>query len=99
MTSIPWFHACTSCKANVHLSDKHPLCVQCLGVQHATEAMDREDFYNLCAAFQPRVPIMGLAHERDRWTALGLSDVVASTESLYTYKWKYFHDLVSDYKS
>ncbi|MGH0146194.1 UNVERIFIED_CONTAM: hypothetical protein FKN15_007932 [Acipenser sinensis] len=55
MMSMPWFHACTSCKANMPLSDKHPLCMQCLGVQHATEAMGREDFCNFCTAFQPRV--------------------------------------------
>ncbi|MGH0147053.1 UNVERIFIED_CONTAM: hypothetical protein FKN15_049239 [Acipenser sinensis] len=60
MTSIPWFHACTSCKANMPLSDKHPLCVWCLGVQHAIEAMGREDFCDLCMAFQPRVRCNGL---------------------------------------
>ncbi|MGH0178074.1 UNVERIFIED_CONTAM: hypothetical protein FKN15_003954 [Acipenser sinensis] len=45
MTSVP-FHACTSCKANIPPSDKHPLCVRCLGVQHAMD---------LCTVFQPRV--------------------------------------------
>ncbi|MGH0190751.1 UNVERIFIED_CONTAM: hypothetical protein FKN15_050490 [Acipenser sinensis] len=51
MTSIPWFHACTSCKANIPPSDKHAVCVQCLGVQHATEAMAQEDFCDFCATF------------------------------------------------
>ncbi|MGH0158931.1 UNVERIFIED_CONTAM: hypothetical protein FKN15_037744 [Acipenser sinensis] len=37
------------------LSDRHPLCMQRLGVQHAKEAMGREDFCDLCTAFQPRV--------------------------------------------
>ncbi|MGH0134960.1 UNVERIFIED_CONTAM: hypothetical protein FKN15_058006 [Acipenser sinensis] len=54
MTGIPWFHACTSCKANMPLNDKQLLCVRCLGVQHATETMGGEDFCDLCTAFQPR---------------------------------------------
>ncbi|MGH0151776.1 UNVERIFIED_CONTAM: hypothetical protein FKN15_043109 [Acipenser sinensis] len=46
-----------------------------------------------------QVLAMGLAPERNRWLALGLSDVVVgtlqsakadSTRSLYTYKWRYF---------
>ncbi|MGH0126722.1 UNVERIFIED_CONTAM: hypothetical protein FKN15_062891 [Acipenser sinensis] len=56
MTSVP-FHACTSCKANIPPSDKHPLCVRCLGVQHAMD---------LCTVFQPRV-----CHNRLR-RAMGL---------------------------
>ncbi|MGH0149114.1 UNVERIFIED_CONTAM: hypothetical protein FKN15_051105 [Acipenser sinensis] len=54
MMSVP-FHACTSCKANISPSDKHLLFLRCLGVQHTTEAMGREDFCDLCVAFQPRV--------------------------------------------
>ncbi|MGH0168949.1 UNVERIFIED_CONTAM: hypothetical protein FKN15_055810 [Acipenser sinensis] len=52
MTSLPCFHACTSYKANMLHNDRHSLCLQCLGVQHATEAIGDED---ICKAFQPRV--------------------------------------------
>ncbi|MGH0132963.1 UNVERIFIED_CONTAM: hypothetical protein FKN15_051115 [Acipenser sinensis] len=54
MMSVP-FHACTSCKANISLSDKDPLYMWSVWVQHATEAMGREDFCDLFTAFQPGV--------------------------------------------
>ncbi|MGH0138706.1 UNVERIFIED_CONTAM: hypothetical protein FKN15_067067 [Acipenser sinensis] len=54
MTSILWFHAAHPARRTCH-SMIGSLCVQCLGVQHATEAVGREDFCDLCAAFQPRV--------------------------------------------
>ncbi|MGH0123701.1 UNVERIFIED_CONTAM: hypothetical protein FKN15_019404 [Acipenser sinensis] len=36
------FHACTSCRAKIPQEDRHTLCAWCLGVQHATLALERE---------------------------------------------------------
>ncbi|MGH0147359.1 UNVERIFIED_CONTAM: hypothetical protein FKN15_010687 [Acipenser sinensis] len=61
MTRIPWFHTCTSFKVNMPLSDKHPLCVRCLGVQHAAEVTyrhgDRRSVSHSRAVSSPRGPI------------------------------------------
>ncbi|MGH0151504.1 UNVERIFIED_CONTAM: hypothetical protein FKN15_052691 [Acipenser sinensis] len=55
MSSKTRFHACTSCSANMPGEDRHTLCAQCLGVQHATLALKREGACSICTAFQPRV--------------------------------------------
>ncbi|MGH0114818.1 UNVERIFIED_CONTAM: hypothetical protein FKN15_055545 [Acipenser sinensis] len=55
MSSKSVFHPCTACNANVPQEDKHTLCVQRLGVQHATLALEREVAFNICEAFQPWV--------------------------------------------
>ncbi|MGH0132977.1 UNVERIFIED_CONTAM: hypothetical protein FKN15_020895 [Acipenser sinensis] len=43
------------CKAKIPPEDKHTLCAQCLGVQHATLTLKRAVTCIICAAFQPRV--------------------------------------------
>ncbi|MGH0156666.1 UNVERIFIED_CONTAM: hypothetical protein FKN15_031853 [Acipenser sinensis] len=48
------FHPCTACNTNIPQEDKHSLCVRCLGVQHATMALEKEVACNICEA-QPRV--------------------------------------------
>ncbi|XP_058885870.1 uncharacterized protein LOC131737915 [Acipenser ruthenus] len=55
MSSKTGFHACTSCRANIPQEDRHTLCARCLGVQHATLALEREVACSICVAFQPRV--------------------------------------------
>ncbi|MGH0160264.1 UNVERIFIED_CONTAM: hypothetical protein FKN15_058952 [Acipenser sinensis] len=42
MLSKTGFHACTSCRANIPQEDKHTHCAWCLGIQHATLALERE---------------------------------------------------------
>ncbi|MGH0149284.1 UNVERIFIED_CONTAM: hypothetical protein FKN15_018160 [Acipenser sinensis] len=44
-----------ACNTNIPQEDKHTLCVRCLGIQHATLALEREVACNICEAFQPRV--------------------------------------------
>ncbi|MGH0118372.1 UNVERIFIED_CONTAM: hypothetical protein FKN15_047777 [Acipenser sinensis] len=53
--SMSWFHACTSCRANMPQEDGHTLYAQCLGVQHTTLALGDEAYCDICEAFQPRV--------------------------------------------
>ncbi|MGH0162788.1 UNVERIFIED_CONTAM: hypothetical protein FKN15_043332 [Acipenser sinensis] len=55
MSGKSGFHPCTACNANIPQEDKHTLCAQCLGVQQATSALEREMSCSICAAFQPRV--------------------------------------------
>ncbi|MGH0161957.1 UNVERIFIED_CONTAM: hypothetical protein FKN15_076193 [Acipenser sinensis] len=49
------FHSCMACNTNIPQEDKHTLCARCLGIQHATLALEREVACSICAAFQPRV--------------------------------------------
>ncbi|MGH0144924.1 UNVERIFIED_CONTAM: hypothetical protein FKN15_039614 [Acipenser sinensis] len=55
MSGKSGFHPCTACDANVPQEDKHTVCAQCLGVQHATLALERDGACSICVAFQPRV--------------------------------------------
>ncbi|MGH0116552.1 UNVERIFIED_CONTAM: hypothetical protein FKN15_014752 [Acipenser sinensis] len=55
MSGKSGFHPCTAFKSNILQEDKHTLCVRCLGVQHATLALERDVACSICAAFQPRV--------------------------------------------
>ncbi|MGH0157717.1 UNVERIFIED_CONTAM: hypothetical protein FKN15_038389 [Acipenser sinensis] len=49
------FHPCTAFKAKIPHEDKNTLCARCLGVQHATIALERKMACSICAAFQPRI--------------------------------------------
>ncbi|MGH0175712.1 UNVERIFIED_CONTAM: hypothetical protein FKN15_071649 [Acipenser sinensis] len=49
------FHPCTACNANIPQEDKHTLCARCLGIQHATLALEMEVACSICVAFQPWV--------------------------------------------
>ncbi|MGH0173357.1 UNVERIFIED_CONTAM: hypothetical protein FKN15_064662 [Acipenser sinensis] len=55
MSGKSGFHPCTACNANIPQKDKHTLCAQCLGVQHATLVLERDVACSICVAFQPRV--------------------------------------------
>ncbi|MGH0152210.1 UNVERIFIED_CONTAM: hypothetical protein FKN15_035801 [Acipenser sinensis] len=55
MSGKSLFHPCTACNANILQEDKHTLCALCLGIQHATLALERDVACSICAAFQPRV--------------------------------------------
>ncbi|MGH0157977.1 UNVERIFIED_CONTAM: hypothetical protein FKN15_045842 [Acipenser sinensis] len=52
---MPGFHACTACNASIPQEDNHTLCVRCLGVPHATMALERDVACSICEAFQPKV--------------------------------------------
>ncbi|MGH0186158.1 UNVERIFIED_CONTAM: hypothetical protein FKN15_020411 [Acipenser sinensis] len=55
MSGKSGFHPCTACNANIPQEDKDTLCVRCLGIQHATLALERDVACSICEAFQPRV--------------------------------------------
>ncbi|MGH0160104.1 UNVERIFIED_CONTAM: hypothetical protein FKN15_039127 [Acipenser sinensis] len=52
MSGKSGFHPCTACNANIPQEDKHTLCAQCLGIQHATLALERDVACSICEAFQ-----------------------------------------------
>ncbi|MGH0120527.1 UNVERIFIED_CONTAM: hypothetical protein FKN15_016373 [Acipenser sinensis] len=66
------FHTCSACNTNIPQEDKHSFCVRCLGVQHATSALEKEVACNTCEAFQPRV----------KEARLGRATRVSSTSSM-----------------
>ncbi|MGH0162913.1 UNVERIFIED_CONTAM: hypothetical protein FKN15_043838 [Acipenser sinensis] len=66
--SLP-FHACTACNANIPQEDEHTLCVRCLGVPHATMALERDVACSGCEAFQPMVKEARLQRAREESTA------------------------------
>ncbi|MGH0174489.1 UNVERIFIED_CONTAM: hypothetical protein FKN15_068124 [Acipenser sinensis] len=74
MSGKSGYHPCTACNANILQEDKHSLCVRCLGVQHATSALEKEVACNICEAFQPRVKEARLGRaDFTRWFHNGLS--------------------------
>ncbi|MGH0189147.1 UNVERIFIED_CONTAM: hypothetical protein FKN15_033060 [Acipenser sinensis] len=52
MSGKSGFHPCTACNANIPQEDKDTLCVRCLGIQHATLALERDMACSICEAFQ-----------------------------------------------
>ncbi|MGH0148035.1 UNVERIFIED_CONTAM: hypothetical protein FKN15_011787 [Acipenser sinensis] len=66
---MPGFHACTACNASIPQEDNHTLCVQCLGVPHATMALERDVACSICEAFQPRVKEAHLERARKESSA------------------------------
>ncbi|MGH0131304.1 UNVERIFIED_CONTAM: hypothetical protein FKN15_037377 [Acipenser sinensis] len=48
-------HPCTACNANIPQEDKHTLCMRCLGVPHATMALQRDVACSVNETFQPRL--------------------------------------------
>ncbi|MGH0142191.1 UNVERIFIED_CONTAM: hypothetical protein FKN15_060292 [Acipenser sinensis] len=55
MANIQKCHACISCGRKLPPEHRHPLCVWCLGMQHASSALGDASFSEIYAAFQPRV--------------------------------------------
>ncbi|MGH0161616.1 UNVERIFIED_CONTAM: hypothetical protein FKN15_041433 [Acipenser sinensis] len=53
MSGKSGFHPCSACNANIPQEDKHTLYVRCLGVQHATLALEMEAACDICEAFHP----------------------------------------------
>ncbi|MBN3277478.1 ZMYM1 protein, partial [Polyodon spathula] len=45
-------HPCIACNASIPQEDNHSLCMRCLGVPHATMALEREWTCSVCEALQ-----------------------------------------------
>ncbi|MGH0141847.1 UNVERIFIED_CONTAM: hypothetical protein FKN15_050272 [Acipenser sinensis] len=54
MSGKSGFHPCTACNPNIPQEDKHTLCAWCLGVQHATLALERDVACSIMRLSSPR---------------------------------------------
>ncbi|MGH0139494.1 UNVERIFIED_CONTAM: hypothetical protein FKN15_071848 [Acipenser sinensis] len=92
MSGKSGFHPFTACNTNIPQEDKHTLCAQCLGIQHATLALERDVACSICEAFQPRVKEARLERATRSSSAssmAGLSAALGAPEPL-------LHDLSQD---
>ncbi|MGH0123302.1 UNVERIFIED_CONTAM: hypothetical protein FKN15_056957 [Acipenser sinensis] len=83
---------CMACKAKVPHEDKHTLCAWCLGVQHATLALEREVACSICAAFQPWVR----ENRLERATRASSTSSVASPSAAVSAPEPLLHELSQD---
>ncbi|MGH0116145.1 UNVERIFIED_CONTAM: hypothetical protein FKN15_074786 [Acipenser sinensis] len=92
MSGKSGFHPCTACNTNIPQDGKHTLCARCLGIQHATLALERDLACSICKAFQRRVKEARLERATRASSAssmAGLSAALGAPELL-------LHDLSQD---
>ncbi|MGH0145359.1 UNVERIFIED_CONTAM: hypothetical protein FKN15_021116 [Acipenser sinensis] len=76
------FHPSTACNANIPQEDNHTLCVRCLGVPHATMALERDVACSICEAFQPRLKEARLERARRESSASSVAGPSAALGAL-----------------
>ncbi|MGH0117271.1 UNVERIFIED_CONTAM: hypothetical protein FKN15_032238 [Acipenser sinensis] len=92
MSGKSGFHPCTACNANIPQEDKHTLCARCLGVRHATLALERNMACSICEAFQPRVKEACL----ERATRASFTSSMTVSSKVLEDPQPHLHDLFQD---
>ncbi|MGH0166975.1 UNVERIFIED_CONTAM: hypothetical protein FKN15_051987 [Acipenser sinensis] len=75
------FYPCETCKARLHIEDKHGRCLSCLGPEHAKEALANRSFCEFCAPFSKRTLEKRLSRSSKECSAWPQEDMLSITAS------------------